>query len=213
MPTHAEDIVGKRHGRLVVQSLYCRTPERKYKWLCKCDCGNTCVVFGSKLKSGHTKSCGCLRHESPPNKIHGSTAHPLFPVWTQMRQRCDNPQNHAYKWYGGRGIKVCEEWKSDFVPFYDWAMNNGWHKGLTVDRIDGNKDYCPENCRLVTHEVQQNNRRNNIIIEHEGVKDTISGWAKRTGISRNLIASRYRRGENADRILSPYHLQRRKGLK
>lgn len=212
MSKYPDNIVGQRFGKLVVLSMYERTPQRKYKWLCQCDCGNQCVVFGSKLKNGHTKSCGCLRHNSPPNKTHGKKDDVLYPVWCQMRYRCSNPKHHAYKWYGGKGITICDEW-NDFQTFYDWMHNNGWKPGLTIDRIDPNGDYCPENCRLVDLYQQQNNRSNNIMLEYNGQKDTISNWAKKIGISRWVIAARYYRGITGDELFSKNNLQNGKELR
>lgn len=212
MPTHAEDLSGRKYGKLTVVSMYCRTPQRKYKWLCKCDCGNECVVFGSKLRTGYTRSCGCLRHKSPPNKTHGKKSDPLYPVWCEMKYRCTNPNHSAYKWYGGKGIRVCDEWYSDFQKFYDWMHDHGWQPGLTIDRINPKEGYSPENCRIADMTTQQNNRSNNVIIEYMGIRDTISGWAARLGISRGVIASRYYRNFPTDKILSKYNLQNGKKL-
>lgn len=211
---HLEDLTGKRFGRLTVLSLYCRTPQRKYLWKCQCDCGNICIVYGSKLRTGYTKSCGCLRHNSPSNKTHGKKNHALYPVWTQMRYRCSNPNHSAYKWYGGKGIKVCNEWDTDFQKFYDWMMSNGWESGLTIDRIDPDGDYCPENCRLVDMAIQQNNRGNNVLLEYEGNLDTISNIARKIGIKRETLASRYYHGIRGDRLFSKNVLKREKrGIK
>lgn len=194
MPTKPNDLTGQRFGHLLVEKLDHRTSKRKYYWRCICDCGNVCVVQASKLTTGYTKSCGCLRHNSPPNKTHGLKDDELYPVWCQMRYRCENPNHQAYKWYGAKGVKVCESWH-DFKTFYDWMHANNWKRGLTIDRINTNGNYEPDNCRLVSMEIQQNNRNNNIRIECGGELHTISEWSKIIGVGRGTIYHRYFKGK------------------
>lgn len=127
----------------------------------KCFCGNEFVANVHKVKSGHTKSCGCY-HKDIFTKIvtkHGESNTRLFRVWTAMLERCFNKNNDAYKNYGGRGITVCEEWKNDYIPFRDWALQNGYKKHLTIDRENNDGNYEPTNCRFVTYKVQSTNRR------------------------------------------------------
>ena len=209
MPTKPMDLTGKRFGKLLAIKIHERRPYRAYVWECKCDCGNICHVQASKLLTGYTKSCGCLRHNPPPNKTHGLTKDRLYPVWLQMRYRCKNPTNQSYKQYGARGISVCKEWEN-FQTFYDWMIAHEWHPGLSIDRIDPDGDYCPENCRLTTEDIQQNNRRNNIRIEFMGETHTVSEWANILGIKRETIAARYYRGMDVEDVLSPINLTTKK---
>lgn len=121
----------------------------------------------------------------------GLTHHPIRTCYLGMKSRCSNPKNNRYKNYGARGIKVCEEWANDFMAFYNWSVDNGWAKGLSIDRIDSNGNYEPKNCRWVTEKVQQRNRSNNVIINHEGVSMTLIEWAEKTGISFSTLQQRY----------------------
>lgn len=129
----------------------------------------------------------------------------LYRVWSTMKERCYNPNNHKYKNYGARGIKVCEEWKTDFKAFQKWAYENGYGEGLSIDRIDNNSGYEPSNCRWATAEQQQNNRRNNRTIEIDGVTHTISEWSKISGIKFETIWARLVRYgySNRDAVFSP----------
>ena len=156
----AIDLTGLRFGRLVViernGSYVSPKGQAHRKWLCKCDCGNFTTVTASNLRSGETLSCGCLHRETFNNKKHNGRKTPLYNTWRAMKERCNNPNSIIYKWYGGKGIKVCDEW-NDFEAFRDWAITSGYKEGLSIDRIDSNLGYFPENCRWLTR--AENSRR------------------------------------------------------
>lgn len=159
------DIRGQRFGRLVAEEFVRVDPKRGVIWKCKCDCGNEIECPTKSLRSGHTKSCGCLKREEASNrkKKHGGTHTRLYNVWNGMRQRCNDPNHKSYKDYGGRGIKVCEEW-DDYENFRSWALENGYDANAkfgdcTLDRIDVYGDYCPKNCRWVDQKTQAQNKR------------------------------------------------------
>ncbi len=155
------DFIGKKFKRLLVIK---QTKERCFReivWKCKCDCGNICKVRTSALKSGNTKSCGCLKIETTSilMKKHGLRNHSLYKKWKAIKGRCYDKNNSSYTNYGKRGIKVCKKWKNDFKKFYNWAIENGWKEELQIDRIDNNGDYRPSNCRFVTLQENLKNKR------------------------------------------------------
>lgn len=178
------NLTGQRFGKLIaIRSNYDR--EKKVTlWECQCDCGNTCYVRANRLVHGRTKSCGCLRKESNIQKktIHGMTGTSIYNTWHSMKARCYNPTDHNYPRYGNRGISVCDEWTNSFESFYEWAISNGYHEGLSIDRIDNDGNYCPDNCRWVTTKVQNNNRGVSINISYDGKIQNLSEWCKDLGL-------------------------------
>ncbi|MBO7671969.1 hypothetical protein J6S88_01020, partial [bacterium] len=167
--------------------------DKRTIWKCECECGNIVFVESYSLKNGNTKSCGCLKYDSR-NYTHKHSSERIYKIWLSMKARCFYKTNHAYKWYGAIGIRVCDEWKNDFMSFYNWSMENGYSEHLSIDRIDVNGNYEPNNCRWTTMEVQQNNRRNTTYIEYNGMKKTISEWSKITGIKRSTLYNRIKIG-------------------
>ena len=133
---------------------------------------------------------------------HGHYGTKLYWVWDSMLARVNNPKHKYYKDYGGRGITVCDEWKRDFKCFYNWAIISGYAEGLTLDRIDNDGNYCPDNCRWITHFEQQSNKRNNHILTYNGESHTVMQWSRILNISYNVLFARLRRGWDVERVLS-----------
>lgn len=155
---------GERYGKLVVveeaEPIYSKTGKMIRRWKCKCDCGNITIVRHGDLRNGSTVSCGCYNYEKESAvKTHGYSRTKLGNVFEGMKQRCNNPKNKNYEKYGGRGIKICTEWLNDPKKFFDWAIKNGYKEGLSIDRIDVNGNYEPDNCRWADNETQCLNQR------------------------------------------------------
>lgn len=209
------DIIGKKFNRLTVLSFhhkeqsYCNNGKKngfRYFYLCKCNCGNECVVRKNELINYKIISCGCYRKERAyetnfkKDKITDSR---LYNIWSKLKNRCLNMSFKFYKNYGGRGIKVCDEWLNNPQSFYDWAIANGYNSNLTIDRIDFNGNYEPSNCRWVDMKTQSNNRRNNHTITLNGVSHTLSEWSSLTGIEQSTIRARLKRGWSEEKALNP----------
>ena len=193
------DLTGQRFGRLVVleraENIIYSDGHTRVQWLCQCDCGNQVIVRASHLTYGNIKSCGCLRTEilSQGGQIkHNECNTPLYHKWTAMRHRCNNPNNDEYDRYGGRGIQVCPEW-DEYVNFRDWALEHGYDEKLTIDRIDNDGNYEPDNCRFATRIEQQNNMSRNIYYSMNGETHTLSEWSRITGINLQTLYSRVNR--------------------
>lgn len=156
------DITGKRFGRLVgIKPTEVRKSGHKH-WLFQCDCGRQTNADLYSVTSGKTQSCGCYRKEVSAKRaatLNGHYWEPLHAVWNTMKQRCHNIKNADYKYYGARGVSVCEEWRNDYLTFREWALSHGYKKGLTIDRVNTYGNYEPANCRFITIQEQQKNRR------------------------------------------------------
>ena len=186
----------QKFGRLTVVRELGRSRSGGTLWLCKCDCGGEKVVSSDSLRQGKTRSCGCIKREQNLEMFvtHGETGSPLWKLWNNVRNRCNNPNNHKYANYGERGIKVCSEWETNYTAFRDWCMANGYTKGLTIERIDVNGDYSPSNCIFATQKTQQNNRTNNHQITYKGVTKTLAQWAEHLGMRYSMLEHRINRG-------------------
>lgn len=187
-------MIGKKFGKLtVLEECKERNKHRQKVYKCQCDCGNIAYVRGYKLRSGYTKSCGCLRHEKYAIK-HGKRHTRLYTIWLNMKDRCCNKNTPSYKNYGARYINVCDDWQHDFMNFYNWAMDNGYQEGLTIDRIDNNKGYSPDNCHWTTPKQQCNNKRNNVYLTYNGKTQTMMQWSEELNIPYYTIKTRHHKG-------------------
>lgn len=204
----AIDHTGERHGKLtVIRRVYETEKARSYDealWLCKCDCGRETVLPSSLLKN--QRSCNCFRAEA--HKTHGKRRSRLYEVWSGIKKRCYNENATQFKNYGGRGVKVCDEWMRDFSSFYSWAINNGYDENAprgkcTIDRIDNNGNYSPDNCRIVTQKEQCNNTRRNVRIEWDGETKTLAEWSDLVGLCSGTISHRYKKGKRGDELFAP----------
>lgn len=205
-----KDLTGQKIGKLTVEKKI--EGSKPTKWLCKCDCGNYKEIFGSNLTRNHTTSCGCLAikkrsermKKNNPGKIHNLYHTRLHTIWTAMKQRCYSTSHIHYKNYGGRGITICEEWldkENGMLNFYNWAMANGYKENLTIDRIDVNGNYKPNNCRWITMQEQQNNKRNNYIIKYNNKEYTMTNLARKYNINPDRLSERLRNGWDLEKAL------------
>lgn len=179
---------GQRFGKLIVEGL-AKIENNRTFWECRCDCGNIKTVMGNSLKSGLVKSCGCLKNkhgEASQWGRHKQTTE--YRTWGALISRCYNKNHQDYKYYGGRGIRVCDRWRHNFSYFIQDMGRRP--RGMSIDRINVNGDYELSNCRWATASTQCNNRRSNLFIEINGIKKTVSEWAKEVGVTRAAMAYR-----------------------
>lgn len=189
------DLEGQIFGRWRVINRAENSRTGKSRWFCECSCGTKRIVFGGHLVSGNSVSCGCYSREitAERNKTHGKADSRLYSIWLGMRDRCYRKTNHKYSEYGARGIGVCADWRSSYVSFEEWAISNGYIDGLSIDRINNDGNYSPDNCRWTTAITQANNKRNNHIVDYGGEKITVSQLSKISGVSYNTLLSRINR--------------------
>jgi len=191
----AVDMAGQVFGRLTVLERAENTKNNKAQWLCLCECGNKIIVSRRRLKDGMTKSCGCYRVDiGKLNKTHGMKGTRLYRIWSGMKDRCLNPKSKYWDRYGGKGITVCDEWKT-FENFMNWSSENGYTEKLTLDRIENSKGYKPSNCRWATMEQQENNRTNNILHTIDGKTQSLNAWCRELDISRYAFKKLILKGE------------------
>lgn len=197
-----KDLTGEKYGKLTVisraENIVVANNLQYACWNCLCDCGGNVIVKTSDLKRGHTQSCGCLQKErvSKVNTKHGGSFDRLYvSVWANMIQRCTNPKNAFYSDYGGRGIKIYGGWY-DYANFRQWALENGYDENAdymqsTIDRIDSNGDYSPENCRIADIKTQSRNTRTNINLFVDGCKICLLDLARSLDISYDTARKWY----------------------
>lgn len=210
------DMVGYKTGLITVIERV-GSSKGQTTWLCQCACGKKFIQYGGPLRKGKVKSCGHIwksrserqkiAYNSIAKKKHGGCADRLYFIWIAMRHRCYYEKDISYKNYGGRGIVVCDEWRNDYGAFKEWSIKSGYNEdaprgACTLDRIDPDGNYCPENCKWTSMKDQSNNRRNSYTITWNNETHTAKEWEVITGIPREVIYSRHRAGWSADRILS-----------
>lgn len=195
------NLIGLRFGRLIVIGK--DGVNQRTKWLCTCECGNITSVLGTQLKDGRTQSCGCLHKEraSKAKRTHGlSKKISEYGIWDNMKKRCYSPDVKSYKHYGARGIKMCDRWKSSFILFLA-DMGRRPSKEYSIDRIDNDGDYKPENCRWATRKEQSRNMRRNVLVTINGVTKCVTDWVSYFNISKGTVSERLARGWNLDETL------------
>lgn len=209
--------IGKKYGKLLILEEDKNINKRGTYYKCQCDCGNIKSLLGFNVINGRTKSCGCITKEinkyNAPNTKHKLSKTRIYKIWSKMKNRCNNDKYFQYYLYGGRGIKVCEEWsnkKDGFINFYNWAIKNGYEKHLqkfgnkntTIDRIDVNGNYEPSNCKWSTQKEQSLNKTNNRLIKYNNEEHTISEWAIIKNLTKSTIYHRLERGWSVEKTLT-----------
>lgn len=207
------DLTGQKFGYLTVLEKAGSDPKRaELRWLCKCECGNLTIVPSYRLRHGGVTSCGCHQFDRNFCSQKAKNNPRLWRIYRGMRTRCSNPNYPYFHRYGGRGIKVCDEWMT-FDSFCDWALENGFDPNakpseMSIDRIDLNGDYCPSNCRFATAVEQANNKSTNRMITAYGETKTMAEWARFVGLKRATLARRIENGWSAEEALSIPKLER-----
>ena len=203
MPNKQKVPIGVKYGRITILKDVGYI-DRKRIILGICDCGAKKEFNLYALQNGSCISCGCYQLEKAAiaGITHGLTKHPLHVVWRMMSRRCYKPKATSYNQYGGRGITICDEWRNDFKAFYDWAMANGWEKGLQIDRKDNDGHYDPGNCRVVTKKTNTRNRECTWFIEYNGEKKPLGEWCEIFKIPYNNANARIRKGWPLEKVFN-----------
>jgi hypothetical protein len=198
---------GDKFGRLVVLKEIKQKNKSRY-FLCKCDCGKTTERCIKALIKNSISSCGCYQNEFniKPRYKQRSDNYPylksrLYSIWTDIKKRCNNTNTRAYKWYGAKGVKVCETWENDFINFMNWSIKNNYSDELTIDRINSNGNYSPDNCRWVSMLVQNNNKSSNRLIEFENQQYTMSQLSRLLGVKYTTLVSKLNKGLTVKEII------------
>jgi hypothetical protein len=201
------DLSGKRFGRIVAINGF-RKKGRTY-WKCQCDCGKEKDISAQSLVNGATKSCGCLNSEiaKKTRTTHGDSKKRLYVIYSGMKTRCYNQNDDNYKKYGARGITICDEWLNDYEAFKKWALKNGYGDDLSIDRIKNERGYSPDNCRWANNKTQSRNKRDSVMITHEGKTKNLRDWAEIKGINPVTIYMRLKKGYSVEKALGNHSLK------
>ena len=201
------NLTGRRFGRLTVIEEAGRDKFSRTLWKCECECGNEKIVPYGRLVRGDTRSCGCLAHDTTVqrNLRHGDSfrgkVERLYSIYNNIKTRCYNETDSHYERWGGRGIKMCDEWRESYDAFKEWALANGYEDNLTIERIDNDGDYCPENCKWITHKQQARNKRNNHFLTYNGERKCLGEWCEIYNIPRSTLWNRVDRGWTPEECL------------
>ena len=201
-----KDYVGERFGRLIVIKRAENNKFNQVQWLCKCDCGNEKIVSANNLRNKQTRSCGCLKKEQDYINIahikHNKSNTRLYSIWKGMKNRCNSVKGKRHKFYYDKGIKVCDEWQKDFINFYNWAIQNGYKENLTIDRINNDGNYEPNNCRWATITEQNNNQSKNIKIKYNNNIYSIKEFCNKFDIKRGTLDYRLKCNWSIEKIIN-----------
>lgn len=200
------DLSGQKINMLTVIKEVGKAKDRHIKWLCKCECGNYTTINSNLLKSKKIISCGCYKRKRTSEifSIHNLAKTKLYFIWEGLKQRCLNPKNKAFRFYGARGITVCNEWQEDFCLFQKWALNNGYKEGLSIERINVNGNYEPENCKWIPTSEQYLNTRKIQFIEYNGEINTINYFSNKYNISHSTFRRHLKKGETPEQIIEKH---------
>ena len=197
MKNEIKDLTGLKFGNLNVIKKYGKIKGITY-WECKCDCGIIKLINHYSLLKGRSTSCGCLKGQKISNKksTHNKTNTKIYKLWIGIKNRCNNINSPKYKSYGGRGIKVCDEWQNDFMSFYNWTLANGYDENAkygecTIERLNVNGDYEPSNCTFKNLKEQANNKTTNIFVEYNGETHTLKQWSEIFNLKYKSVVNRY----------------------
>lgn len=194
-------LTGKRFGKLLVLERAESSNSGRTRWRCKCDCGSETIVDGFLLRNGKTKSCGCLKYSKRNGYINEKNKR-LHSIWANMKSRCNNKNSKSYSVYGGKGIKVCKDWEK-FLDFQNWAIANGYSDELTIERLDVNKNYCPENCCWIPKSEQAKNRTCTYKIMHNGKEKNLTELCKELNLNYKRIHNRiHKLGWNVEKAIN-----------
>lgn len=200
--------IGRRFGKLIiideVDGYVFPDGQKARRFRCRCDCGAITTPLLRCLIRGETTSCGCAHRGRTiaRNTTHGLTHHPLNSIWRGMKKRCTNGKCRQYRYYGGRGISICDDWMRSFQSFYKWAITHGYERGLQIERKDNNGNYSPDNCEWTTRFVQMNNTRKNRFIQYQGRVFTIAQLARHIGLSYGTVWNRVKRNWKIEYVVS-----------
>ena len=197
------DLTGMKFGRLTCEKVVGRSKFRQKLWLCRCNCGNETIVLSDNLRRNNTQSCGCLQKEraKESHTIHSERKTKLYSIWSEMKKRCFNKNSKAYKNYGGKGIKVCEEWLN-YPKFCKWAKANGYLEGLSIERMNIEKDYEPGNCKWIELSEQAKNTSRNVFITFNNKTMILADWARELNIGQATLRFRLNKGWSIEKTLT-----------